>query len=130
MLAVDRVIEGGERPSVVMNSLGLCRTSIYHGLRAYRDKGWEAPVESIGQGPEPKLTDKLRQQMQRWILRRNPRQYGFDFGLWTRRIFCNLIEQRMGSSVGLTAVGRLLAQSVQRLIGCELKPRRYLCNDW
>lgn len=110
MLAVKRVIEGGEKPSVVMDSLGLCRTSIYPWLRAYRDEGWEALVESIAQGPEPKLTEKQRQQIKRWILGRDPRQYGFDFGLWTRRIICNLIEQRMGIAIGLTAVGRLLAQ--------------------
>ena len=110
MLAIKRVIEGGEKPSVVMDSLGLCRTSIYPWLRAYRDEGFEALVESIAQGPEPKLSEKQRQRVKRWILGRDPRQYGLDFGLWTRRIICNLIEQRMGIEIGLTVVGRLLAQ--------------------
>lgn len=110
MLAVKRVVEGGEKPSVVMASLGLCRTSIYPWLRAYAEEGWEGLVESIAQGPGPKLTERQRQQVKRWILGRDPRQYGFDFGLWTRRIIAGLIEQRMGLSLGLTAVGRLLAQ--------------------
>ena len=69
-LAVRRVVEDGERPSEVMVSLGLCRTSIYPWLRRYKDQGLEALVEKIAQGPEPKLSDKQRQQVRRWIGRR------------------------------------------------------------
>ena len=109
ILAVKRVIEDKEAPSDVMKSLGLCRTTIYPWLRKYEDKGMEALVERIAQGPEPKLTEKQRQQVKRWILGKDPRQYGFDFGLWSRRIVQALIEEKMGIDLGLTAVGRLLA---------------------
>jgi transposase len=108
-LAVKRVIEDGEAPSNVMKSLGLCRTTIYPWLRKYADKGMEALVERIAQGPEPKLTEKQRQQVKRWILGKDPRQYGFDFGLWTRRIVRELIAEKFDIALGLTAVGRLLA---------------------
>ena len=90
-LAVKRVVEAGEAPSEVMKSLGLCRTAIYPWLRRYADAGIEALVEKIARGPEPKLTDKQRQQVKRWILGKDPRQYGFDFGLWSRRIVSELI---------------------------------------
>jgi transposase len=109
ILAVKRVIEDKEAPSYVMKSLGLCRTTIYPWLRKHEDKGMEALVERIAQGPEPKLTEKQRQQVKRWILGKDPRQYGFDFGLWSRRIVQALIEDKMGIDLGLTAVGRLLA---------------------
>src|SRR6266516_4479104 len=69
----------------------------------------EALAEKIAQGPEPKLTDKQRQQVKRWILGKDPRQYGFDFGLWSRRIVRALIKEKMGIELGITAVGRLLA---------------------
>ena len=104
-----RVLEDGEAPSAVMQSLGLCRTSIYPWLRKYQDKGMDALVEKIAQGPEPKLTEKQRQQVKRWILGKDPRQYGFDFGLWSRRIVQALIQEKLGIELGLTAVGRLLA---------------------
>lgn len=107
--AVKRVVEGGERASEVMDSLGLCRTSIYPWLREYRAEGWDALVESIAKGPEPKLTEKQRERVRRWILGKDPRQYGFDFGLWTRSIVRELIRERMGVEMGLTAVGRLLS---------------------
>ena len=109
ILAVKRVIEDKEAPSDVMESLGLCRTTIYPWLRKYEDKGLEALVERIAQGPEPKLTEKQRGQVKRWILGKDPRQFGFDFGLWSRRIVQALIEDKMGIDLGLTAVGRLLA---------------------
>ena len=108
--AVRRVMEDGEAPSDVMRSLGLCRTSIYPWLRRYNDKGLEALVEKIAQGREPKLTDKQQQQVKRWIVGKDPRQYGFDYGLWTRRIVQSLIERKFGICLGWTAVGRLLAR--------------------
>ena len=107
--AVRRVIEDGESPSEVMRSYGLCRTTIYPWLRDFKDKGWEALAESIAQGPEPKLTDKQKQQVKRWILGKDPRQYGFDFGLWSRRIVQQLIQEKMGIEFCLTSVGKLLA---------------------
>lgn len=118
-LAVKRVIEDGEAPSDVMKSLGLCRTTIYPWLRRYEDAGMEALVEKIAQGPDPKLTGKQRQQVKRWILGKDPRQYGFDYGLWSRRIVQRMIEEKFGMELGLTAVGRLLA-------GLEITPQKPL----
>ena len=110
MLAVRRVLEDGEKPSLVMESLGLCRTTIYRWLRTCRDEGLEALVEKICAGPEPKLTEKQRQQVRRWIIGKDPRQHGFDFGLWTRRIVQTLIQEKMGIELCLTSVGKLLAR--------------------
>jgi transposase len=109
MQAVRRVLEDGESPSEVMKSYGLCRTTIYPWLREFEDKGWEALAESIAQGPECKMSDKQKQQVKGWILGKDPRQYGFDFGLWTRRIVQQLILEKMGLEYCLTSVGKLLA---------------------
>src|SRR5947209_11080915 len=109
ILAVKRVVEDGEAPSEVMKSLGFSRTAIYPWLRKFEEEGWDALAERIAEGPEPKLTEKQRQQVKRWILGKDPRQYGFDFGLWSRRIVQALIKDKMGIDLGLTAVGRMLA---------------------
>ena len=109
ILAVRRVVEDGEDPSEVIRSLGLCRTTIYPWLRKFNEEGWDALAEKIAQGPEPKLNEKQRQRVKRWILGKDPRQYGFEFGLWTRRIVQTLILEKMEIQLGLTAVGRLLA---------------------
>jgi transposase len=61
-------------------------------------------------GRPPTLTSKQLEQVRRWINGKDPRPYGFDFGLWTRQVVRELIAQRFGVPLGLTTVGRLLAQ--------------------
>ena len=109
LLAVKRVVEDGDRPSAVMDSLGLCRTSIYPWLRKFKDRGFNALAEKIAAGPEPLLTEAERRQVRRWIIGKDPRQHGFDFGLWTRRIVQSLILERLQVDLCLTSVGKLLA---------------------
>jgi hypothetical protein len=55
-------------------------------------------------------TPRQKLQVRRWINGKDPRQYGFDFGLWTRQIVGALIAQKFGVRLGVTAVGRLLAE--------------------
>lgn len=117
--ACRRVLEDGEKPSVVAASLGFCRTSIYPWLRRFEDEGWEALAEQIAQGPDCLLTEKQRQKVKRWIVGKDPRQYGFEFGLWTRRIVQTMIHDKFGVELCLTSVGKLLAQ-------LELTPQKPL----
>ncbi|MGH7336678.1 MAG: IS630 family transposase, partial [Myxococcota bacterium] len=109
LMAVRRVRQG-ERPSDVIRSYGLCRTTIYKWLQAARHGGERVLQSRKASGPEPKLTPAQKRQVFRWINGRDPRQYGFDFGLWTRRIVQDLIGQRFRIDLGITAVGRLLAE--------------------
>lgn len=108
-MAVERV-HHGERPSDVMKSYGLCRTTIYRWLRAHRRGGEAALASRRGTGRPDSLTDKQKQQVRKWICGRDPRQYGFDFGLWTRRVVADLIEQKFGITLSVTTVGRVLAE--------------------
>ena len=117
--AVRRVREGGEKPGEVMRSMGLCRTTIYPWLRAYDARGASALAARKAAGPAPKLTERQAQQVRRWIVGKDPRQYGFDFGLWTRRIVVEMVKEKFGVEMGLTAVGRLLAK-------LEITPQRPL----
>lgn len=110
MMSVKRVHEG-ERPSAVMKSYGLCRTTIYRWLRTERKGGKSALKARKGAGRKAKLSEKQKIKVRQWINGKDPRQYGFDFGLWTRKIIAELIQERMGISLGVTAVGRLLAEA-------------------
>jgi len=109
LMAVRRVHDG-ERPSDVMRSYGLCRTTIYKWLRAARRRGESALRSRKASGPKPKLSDRQKRQVFRWINGKDPRQFGFDFGLWTRRTVQELVWERMGIELGITSVGRLLAE--------------------
>lgn len=119
ILAVRRVREDGEKPSEVIKSLGLCRTTIYRWLRAYDKGGIERLKARKATGPAPKLTEKQKQKVRTWIIGKDPRQYGFDFGLWTRAIVAEMIGKKFGVKLGPTAVGKLLA-------GLQITPQKPL----
>ena len=48
--------------------------------------------------------------MANWVNGRDPRQYGLDFGWWTRVVVAELIEKKFAVRLRLTAVGELLAK--------------------
>jgi len=110
-MAVQRVREG-ERPVDVIEAYGFHRTTIYKWLKmALRPGGGLRMLKSTPATGRPRtLTPKQEQQVFRWINGRDPRQYGLDFGLWTRRVVADLIEKKFNVALGVTAVGELLAR--------------------
>jgi transposase len=111
LMAVERLLEG-EDMTTVMASYGLCRTTGYKWLAKIRGRGRgkRALAARKGTGRPPKLTVAQKGQVLRWINGKNPLQYGFDFGLWTRDIVRELILKRFGISLSITSVGSLLAE--------------------
>src|SRR6266700_1306842 len=100
-LAVHRVKEG-VAPSEVITSYGLCRTTIYKWLTAERRGGTAALKARKHPGRKPALAPRQKLQVRRWINGKDPRQYGFDFGLWTRQIVAALIAQKCGVRTSAT----------------------------
>ena len=120
LMAVERVRDG-ERPSSVISSFGFHRTTIYKWLNAAAKPGAGTAVlhSTPATGRPRSLTPRQEKQVFRWINGRDPRQYGMDFGLWTRSVVTHLIEKKFGIRLGLTAVGELLAK-------LELTPQKPL----
>ena len=108
-MGVRRVREG-EQPSSVIRGFGFCRTTIYKWLRAARRGGEKALRARKHPGRKPKLSARQKLQVRRWINGRDPRQYGFDFGLWSRKIVAELVREKFQIRLGVTAVGRLLSE--------------------
>jgi transposase len=110
LMAVQRVWEG-ERPSVVIASYGFNRPVIYRWLQQAKGKGrgLRALRSRKGTGRPRKLTTAQGRQVFRWINGKNPRQYGFDFDLWTRQVVAELIADRFGVELGPASIGKLLA---------------------
>lgn len=105
-LAVRRVREG-ERPISVIASYGLCRRSIYRWLRAEKRGGDAALRARKHPGPKLALSPKQMLKVRHWINGKDSRQYGLDFGLWTRQLVAALIEDKLGVTLSVAAVGRL-----------------------
>ena len=101
LMAVRRVREG-ELPSAVIASYGMNRTTIHEWLRQLKLRK--------GTGRPRTLTGKQEQQLFRWVNGKNPQQYGFDCGLWTRNLVRTLLVEKFGVKLSLASVGALLAR--------------------
>ena len=111
LMAIERVRDG-EPASEVIASYGFNRTTIYKWINAaFRPGiGIKALRSTAATGRPRSLTPVQERQVFRWVNGRDPRQYGLDFGLWTRAVVAQLIEKKFGVRLGLTAVGELLAK--------------------
>jgi len=111
LMAVERV-GSGEPASAVIASYGFNRTTIYKWIKAASlpGAGSEALQARPVTGRPRSLTPRQEQQVFRWVNGKDPRQYGLDFGLWTRSVVADLIAQKFYVRLGLTAVGELLAK--------------------
>jgi transposase len=111
LMAIERVREG-ESPATVIASYGFNRTTIYKWMKAALQPGVgvKALRSTKGTGRPRTLTAAQERQVFRWVNGRDPRQYGLDFGLWTRAVVADLVARKFGVTLGLTAVGALLAK--------------------
>lgn len=111
LMALDRLREG-ESPAAVAASFGLHRSWAYKVLARAKGqgRGKRALLLRKGTGRPRTLTPRQERQVFGWINGKNPRQYGFDFGLWTRQIVRDLIAKQFGVQLSLASVGALLAR--------------------
>src|ERR1700735_2373165 len=110
LMAVERVRDG-ERPSSVIASFGFHRTTIYQWLSTASKPGGLTALHSRPATGRPRsLTPHQEQQVFRWINGCDPRQYGLDFGLWTRSVVADLIERKFAIRLGVSAGGGILRQ--------------------
>jgi transposase len=114
-----RMIEEGLPADAIKAALKLSRTTYFQWKRAYEKRGAEGLKIRPIPGGTPKLTDQQTSQLFGWLAGRDPRQFQFDFALWTRKIVRELILQKFGVEMTPQGIGKLL-----RRIG--LSPQRPL----
>ncbi|AWF80584.1 hypothetical protein BTJ40_07045 [Microbulbifer sp. A4B17] len=89
-------------------------------LKVARENGIDALSPKTRPGRGRKLSPIEKEKVKRWVIGGDPRQYGFDFGLWTRQINSGLICERFKVELSVSSVGTLL----QRLGLTPQKPLR------
>ena len=111
VLAVQRMREG-ERPEAVAASFGMHRSWAFRCLAMTkgRGKGLKALRSTKGTGRPRKLNDAQEAQVFRWVNGKNPTQYGFDFGLWTRQIVQLLVQEKFDVELSMASIGSMLAR--------------------
>lgn len=106
-LAVQRVFDG-ESATEVTRSFGLGEKTIFTWLKIAREQGIIALAPKARTGRDRFLSPLEEQEVKHWIIGSDPRQHGFDFGLWTRQIVVDLIKERFGIDMSPSGVGKLL----------------------
>src|SRR5487761_1793126 len=97
-----QLLEQRKTKSEVARILGVAESSVYVWQKEYRNGGLAALSTKIASGRKSLLSELSR------MLRLNPRQLEFDFGLWTRRRVRELILKKFGIDYSVQNVGRIL----------------------
>jgi len=103
-------VQAGESPEDVIRVLGISRATMYGWLALYRHGGWGQLDARKRGGRKPKLRGLALAWIYRVITLGDPRQYKFEFALWTSRMVRVLIRRRWGISLSRASVCRLLNQ--------------------
>jgi transposase len=119
------MVDAGFGRDEIMTVLDLGRSTYYKWLALFRRADNVGDILGVGvsTGAPTKLTEAQEQRLRSWIVGRDPRQFQFEFALWTRKIVRDLIAQRFGVTMTPQGVGKLL-----RRIG--LSPQRPLYRAW
>lgn len=103
-------VQAGESPEDVIRVLGISRATMYGWLALYRHGGWGQLDARKRGGRKPKLRGPALAWIYRVITLGDPRQYKFEFALWTSKMVRVLIRRRWGISLSRASVCRLLNQ--------------------
>ena len=110
----------GMRIKEIARVLGVHRVVVGRWIKVFRKEGAKGLKKRPIKGRPRILTDEECAELRSLIVGGDPRQLGIDFGLWTRRIIVDLVWERFGKLIGLTAVG----QALHRMGIVPLKPLR------
>ena len=101
----------GESPKRIAESYGVSTVSVHRWANAAQAGGLEALDPTPPPGRPRKLSTDEEQEVFRWVVGGDPRQLGLDFGLWTRAIIKEQIEERLGVMMSITASVRCFIAS-------------------
>src|SRR6187455_1763507 len=102
------MLDDGVPAQSIMVALKLGRSTYFQWKRKYQEHGLNGLKVRPLPGAASKLTDQQTSQLRGWLVGRDPRQFQFDFALWTRRIVRDLIRQQFDVEMTPQGVGKLL----------------------
>jgi transposase len=103
-------VQEGESPEDVVRVLGISRATIYGWLSRYRQGGWGQLDAKKRGGRKPKLSGQALAWVYQVVTLGDPRQYKFEFALWTSNMVRMLIWRQWGIALSRASVCRLLNQ--------------------
>jgi|SRR6266498_117471 len=105
-----KMIDEGCTRGDIMATLRIKKATFYSWQKAYLAGGLDALAVRPAPGGPTKLGPEREGKLYQWVVGRDPRQFQFDFGLWTRKIIRELILREFGVTMTPQGVGQLLAR--------------------
>ena len=102
------MLDDGLSAQSITVALKLSRTTYFEWKKKYQEHGLDGLKVRPLPGAAPKLTDQQSSELRGWLVGRDPRQFQFDFALWTRRIVRDLIRLQFDVEMTPQGVGQLL----------------------
>jgi transposase len=101
-------MESGKSPDEIAEILGVGRSSVFEWQKKYREGGLAALSTKFASGRPTILSDEQMVRLYSLIAGKDPRQYSFEFALWTRGLVADLIHRKFGVRLSRVTVGRIL----------------------
>src|SRR6266508_1277254 len=101
-------MESGKSPDEIAEILGVGRSSVFEWQKKYREGGLAALSTKFASGRPTILSDEQMVRLYTLIAGKDPRQYSFEFALWTRGLVADLIHRKFGVRLSRVTVGRIL----------------------
>ena len=105
---VIEAIQQGEPPTRVARALKLPLRTVFHWLERYRHGGYDALREGKRSGRPRKVNATVLQWLYQAITLGDPRQYQFEYCLWTLGIVRTMLRRCHGIELSKSGVSRLL----------------------
>ena len=102
------MLDEGAPAQSIMATLKLSRTTYFEWKKKYETHGLDGLRVRPLPGAASKLTDRQISQLRGWLVGRDPRQFQFDFALWTRKIVRELIRRQFSVEMTPQGIGKLL----------------------
>jgi transposase len=107
-IQICKRIANGESVKDVLESYNYNRTTYYKFRKDYENKGIKGILKKKGSGKKPLVEKKFHPKIIKMIDGKDPRDYGYESSLWTRKIISELIEKNFNIKLKLTAISDLL----------------------
>jgi transposase len=105
-----KAVQREEAPKVVARVMKIPLNTLYDWLARYRNGGWHALQEGYRSGRPRKVTGPILKWIYDAITMGDPRQFQFEFCLWTRRIIRAMLKKYHRIEISLASISRLMKQ--------------------
>ena len=128
-----QLLKEGNDAAMVGRMFQVSRAMLFRWQQKYNDGGPAALETKKTPGPASRLSPTQMSKLYAIIAGSDPRQFQFDFGLWTRKIIRDLIRREFGVKFSEVQVGRLLTKmgmSPQRPLYRAYQQNPELVEEW